>query len=58
MAEVLMCEANVSEGRRTEVLEALGGAKEGMILDGTLGGGGHAEAMLLRWPECRIPLRR
>ena len=23
MAEVLMCEANVSEGRRTEVLEAL-----------------------------------
>ncbi|MGW8268544.1 MAG: 16S rRNA (cytosine(1402)-N(4))-methyltransferase RsmH, partial [Longimicrobiales bacterium] len=37
-----------------EVLEVLGGAKQGMILDGTLGGGGHAEAMLSAWPECRV----
>ena len=37
-----------------EVLEVLEGAKEGTILDGTLGGGGHAEAMLSRWPECRV----
>ena len=37
-----------------EVLEALEDAGEGIILDGTLGGGGHAEAMLHRWPSCRI----
>ena len=37
-----------------EVLEALQGAREGWILDGTLGGGGHAEAMLDRWAECRV----
>ena len=37
-----------------EVLEALEGARGGTILDGTVGGGGHAEAMLSRWPECRI----
>jgi len=37
-----------------EVLEALVSAREGLILDGTLGGGGHAEAMLVRWPGCRI----
>jgi 16S rRNA (cytosine1402-N4)-methyltransferase len=37
-----------------EVLEALDTAQAGWILDGTLGGGGHTEAMLLRWPECRI----
>jgi 16S rRNA (cytosine1402-N4)-methyltransferase len=37
-----------------EVLEALEGARDGIILDGTLGGGGHAEAMLERWPRCRI----
>ncbi len=37
-----------------EVLEVLEGAREGMILDGTLGGGGHAQAMLSRWPRCRI----
>jgi 16S rRNA (cytosine1402-N4)-methyltransferase len=37
-----------------EVLEALEVARSGWILDGTLGGGGHAEAMLLRWPECRV----
>jgi 16S rRNA (cytosine1402-N4)-methyltransferase len=37
-----------------EVLEALSVAKEGTVLDGTLGGGGHAEAMLLRWPNCRV----
>jgi 16S rRNA (cytosine1402-N4)-methyltransferase len=38
----------------TEVLEALGGGQEGMIFDGTLGGGGHAEAMLSAWPRCRV----
>jgi 16S rRNA (cytosine1402-N4)-methyltransferase len=37
-----------------EVLEALEGARVGIILDGTLGGGGHAEAMLQHWPRCRI----
>jgi 16S rRNA (cytosine1402-N4)-methyltransferase len=37
-----------------EVLEVLGGASEGTILDGTLGGGGHTEAMLSRWPGCRV----
>lgn len=37
-----------------EVLGALEGARDGTILDGTLGGGGHAEAMLGRWPGCRI----
>jgi len=37
-----------------EVLAALETAREGVILDGTLGGGGHAEAILLRWPDCRI----
>jgi len=37
-----------------EVLEALEGVGEGWILDGTLGGGGHAEAMLTRWPHCRV----
>ncbi len=37
-----------------EVLEALGDARDGTILDGTLGGGGHTEAMLARWPGCRV----
>jgi len=37
-----------------EVLGVLESAREGVILDGTLGGGGHAEAMLRRWPHCRI----
>jgi 16S rRNA (cytosine1402-N4)-methyltransferase len=37
-----------------EVLEVLEGAQSGTILDGTLGGGGHAEAMLVRWPQCRV----
>jgi 16S rRNA (cytosine1402-N4)-methyltransferase len=37
-----------------EVLEALEVAKEGRILDGTLGGGGHTEAMLAHWPRCRV----
>jgi 16S rRNA (cytosine1402-N4)-methyltransferase len=37
-----------------EVLEALEGAKDGRILDGTLGGGGHTEAMLARWPRCQV----
>jgi 16S rRNA (cytosine1402-N4)-methyltransferase len=37
-----------------EVLEVLSVAREGLILDGTLGGGGHTEAMLRRWPGCRV----
>jgi 16S rRNA (cytosine1402-N4)-methyltransferase len=37
-----------------EVLSVLEDAKSGTILDGTLGGGGHAQAMLERWPGCRI----
>jgi len=37
-----------------EILEVLEDAKDGTILDGTLGGGGHTEAMLTRWPRCRI----
>lgn len=37
-----------------EVMEILEEAKLGTILDGTLGGGGHAEAMLKRWPLCRV----
>jgi 16S rRNA (cytosine1402-N4)-methyltransferase len=37
-----------------EVLDALEGAASGVILDGTLGGGGHTEAMLVTWPECRV----
>ena len=37
-----------------EVLEVLEGASQGRILDGTLGGGGHTEAMLSRWPQCRV----
>jgi 16S rRNA (cytosine1402-N4)-methyltransferase len=37
-----------------EVLDVLGGERGGWILDGTLGGGGHAEAMLVRWPACRV----
>ena len=37
-----------------EVLEVLNEARDGLILDGTLGGGGHTEAMLARWPRCRI----
>ena len=37
-----------------EVLKALESAREGLILDGTLGGGGHSEAMLARWTGCRI----
>jgi len=37
-----------------EVLEVLSGAREGRILDGTLGGGGHAEAMLSAWPRCWV----
>ena len=37
-----------------EVLKVLEGASQGMILDGTLGGGGHTEAMLSCWPQCRV----
>ena len=37
-----------------EVLEILEEADEGLILDGTVGGGGHAEAMLERWPRRRV----
>ena len=37
-----------------EVLGVLEGARNGTILDGTLGGGGHTEAMLSDWPRCRV----
>jgi len=37
-----------------EVLEVLDGTTAGTILDGTLGGGGHTEAMLSRWPQCQV----
>jgi len=37
-----------------EVLGVLEGARSGTIMDGTLGGGGHSEAMLNRWPTCRV----
>jgi 16S rRNA (cytosine1402-N4)-methyltransferase len=37
-----------------EVLEVLEGARHGTVLDGTLGGGGHSEAMLSNWPKCRV----
>lgn len=37
-----------------EVLGLLEGARDGRILDGTVGGGGHALAMLTRWPHCRM----
>lgn len=37
-----------------EVLEVLEEAQGGTILDGTLGGGGHAGAILSRWPLCRV----
>lgn len=37
-----------------EVVELLAPAGEGEILDGTVGGGGHAEAILSAHPRCRI----
>ncbi len=39
-----------------EVLEGLGGsAREGVLfVDGTVGTGGHAEALLQAWPGCRL----
>jgi len=37
-----------------EVLGVLEGARDGTIMDGTLGGGGHTEAMLIHWPNCRV----
>lgn len=37
-----------------EVMQVLVGAREGLIMDGTLGGGGHTEAMLVGWPECHV----
>ena len=37
-----------------EVLGVLEGARSGTIMDGTLGGGGHAEAMLSCWPNCWV----
>jgi 16S rRNA (cytosine1402-N4)-methyltransferase len=37
-----------------EVVHFLAPAEEGEILDGTVGGGGHAEALLLAYPRCRI----
>lgn len=37
-----------------QVVALLEPAAGGEILDGTVGGGGHAEALLLAYPECRI----
>jgi 16S rRNA (cytosine1402-N4)-methyltransferase len=37
-----------------EVVEAFAPAGDGVILDGTAGGGGHAEALLRAYPECRV----
>lgn len=37
-----------------EVLRILAAASEGLIMDCTLGGGGHTEAMLAGWPRCRV----
>jgi 16S rRNA (cytosine1402-N4)-methyltransferase len=38
----------------TEVMELLRPERGGLFLDGTLGGGGHAEALLERGPEARL----
>lgn len=38
----------------TEVMELLQPERGGVYLDGTLGGGGHAEALLERGPEARL----
>ncbi len=37
-----------------EVLEVLEEARDGVLFDGTVGGGGHAWAFLSRWPRCRL----
>jgi len=37
-----------------EVLELLAPAAHGEVMDGTVGGGGHARALLERYPECRL----
>lgn len=37
-----------------EVLDFLSPGGEGVFLDGTLGGGGHARALLERCPRCRL----
>jgi 16S rRNA (cytosine1402-N4)-methyltransferase len=37
-----------------EVLASMEGVQAGTVLDGTLGAGGHAEAILRRWPRCRL----
>lgn len=37
-----------------EVMEMLRPERGGLFLDGTLGGGGHAEALLTRGPEARL----
>ena len=37
-----------------EVLAHLEPAKDGEIMDGTVGGGGHSRALLERYPACRI----
>lgn len=38
----------------TEVMDLLRPERGGLFLDGTLGGGGHAEALLERGPEARL----
>jgi len=37
-----------------EVVRFLAPDADGEIMDGTVGGGGHAEALLLAYPQCRI----
>lgn len=37
-----------------EVLEVMASARDGTILDGTLGGGGHAEAVLREFQQCKV----
>jgi len=38
----------------SEVVEAFSSVKDGIIIDGTLGGGGHAETLLTTYPTLRI----
>ena len=39
-----------------QVLAQFESAKDGEIMDGTAGGGGHSRALLARYPECRVVL--
>ena len=37
-----------------ELLGHMESARDGEIMDGTVGGGGHSAALLERYPRCRI----